>query len=298
MSNVRASVLWTMDCEAVVDQSSEGGPPDWDFARRSIAAFCEILDSRGFSPTLFVVPTVAVRLAGMLRDLATAGIEVGLHCHPQDLGFGDYLGGLDRDDQRSVLVLSRDMWSDALGSSPASFRSGNFSGNDHTFPLLSEMGIRWTSTVCPGRTFTRLRANWAGAPETPYRPSAANRLVAGDLNLVEVPLSVDRESIMWGGLTPLELRVEMVDARAHGYTMRKLLDARLATDQPPVLVAMTHNIFDFSEPAEFRRSVLVEMIDELRRWSESRRVPIEGPNLARYAADFADAPGASTGVMQ
>lgn len=283
-SRSEISVLWTMDCEAPAELSHEGGPANWDLAERSIRGYCELVSGYGFRATLFVVPAAARRLASVFRDLAREGVEVGLHCHPQDQGSGDYLGGLRAEEQRDLLSAAAAGFADALGFSPKSFRAGNFSANDSTYPVLADLGFTATSTACPGRAFSRVRSVWCGAPEEPYHPSAANRLVAGDLPLVEVPLTVDRDSVMWGGLTPLELRVEMVDGRAHGFTMRKVVDRQVAGGRCRYLMPMTHNLFDYSKESEFRRTVVVEMAGELKRWEEQLDRQVVGPTLSDFVA--------------
>ncbi len=277
------SALFTMDCEARKDLATEGGPETWDDARRSIGGFCEALAAYGFRPTLLVVPFAAKELAPFLREMARAGAELGLHYHPQDHGHRDYLGGFDADAQRSMLGEAADRWTDALGTAPASFRSGNFSANDATFPVLAGLGIRQGSCCVPGRNFTRVRSNWAGAPMDPYRASAANRLVEGSLDYVEIPVTADWESVMWGGLTKLELRIEMVDARAHGFTVRKNVDRQVAAKAPhPCLCSLTHDIFDYSDPAEFRRRVLDGLVAEIRSCADAKGLDVAGETLADY----------------
>lgn len=282
------SVLFTMDCEARKDLATEGGPETWDDARRSIGGFCEALAAHGFRPTLFVVPFAAEALAPFLRDMGRAGAELGLHFHPQDHGYPDYLGGFPADAQRRMLAEAVARWSEALGRAPASFRSGNFSANDATFPVLAELGFRQGSCSVPGRSFTRVRSNWAGAPMDAYRAGAANRLVPGSLDYVEVPVTADWESTMWGGLTKLELRIEMVDARAHGFTVRKNVERQKAAGAAhPYLCSLTHDIFDYSDPKEFRRAVLDGLVGEIRGCAAAQGLDLAGETLADYAKRLA-----------
>jgi hypothetical protein len=87
-------------------------------------------------------------------------------------------------------------------------------------------------------------------------------VLAGDLDYIEIPLTVDPESRMWGGKHPQDLRVELVDAKNHGYTIRKAV-ARQITSKAPVkmLRGITHNIFEFSDERDFRRQTLEGMIE-------------------------------------
>ena len=46
-------------------------------------------------------------------------------------------------------------------------------------------------------------------------------LLSGGLDFVVIPQTIDPDSRMWGGKTPLDLRVELVDAKNHWYTIHK-----------------------------------------------------------------------------
>ena len=246
-------VCFTMDCEQVA--AHQGGPPTWEYGERSIRGFCEALLAQGMGATLFVVPVGAEKYRAALADLAGAG-------------------------QSHMLSEAKVQWTQALGREPLVVRPGNFSANDATFPVLAGLGFLASSASCPLRNFIDAKANWTGAPLDPHFTHAANRLLAGDLPLFEAPLTVDWESFMWGGRTPLELRIEMVDARAHGYTVRKAVKRQLDSGIPEsVLVVLTHSVFDYSDPAEFRRQVLDGLIAEIRRTAELHEIAVRSTTL-------------------
>lgn len=271
-------VCFTMDCEQVA--AHQGGPPTWEYGERSIRGFCEALLAQGMGATLFVVPVGAEKYRAALADLAGAGIELGLHYHPQDHGYNDFLGAYTGAGQSHMLSEAKVQWTQALGREPLVVRPGNFSANDATFPVLAGLGFLASSASCPLRNFIDAKANWTGAPLDPHFTHAANRLLAGDLPLFEAPLTVDWESFMWGGRTPLELRIEMVDARAHGYTVRKAVKRQLDSGIPePVLVILTHSVFDYSDPAEFRRQVLDGLIAEIRKTAELHEIAVRSTTL-------------------
>ncbi|MCC7355332.1 MAG: polysaccharide deacetylase family protein [Anaerolineae bacterium] len=267
MDNNLLYTCFTMDCEEV--GANQGGPVTWEYGERAIRGYCETLLGHGLGATLFVVPKAAERYADMLREMAQVGIEVGLHYHAQDHGYPDYLGAFSAEEQEKMLREGTDQWSQAMGFAPRVFRPGNFSANDATFPTLVHLGFVAGSVSCPLRNFVEAKANWVGAPLYAHYAHKANRLLAGDLLFYEVPVTVDWESVMWGGKTPLELRIEMVDARNHGYTVRKAVKRQLeAGSRQSSLVATTHNIFDYASPAEFRRQVLDGLVAEMQRAAE------------------------------
>lgn len=64
---------------------------------------------------------------------------------------------------------------------------------------------------------------------------------------------------MWGGAHPLDLRVELVDAKNHWYTVYKCVRRQLdAGNKLPVayIKALTHNLFEFGKEDDFRRKTL------------------------------------------
>jgi hypothetical protein len=279
MDSFTLHVCFTMDCEQINERASQGGPVTWELGERAIRGYCETLLEHNLGATLFVVPQAAMRYRALLIELAGNGIELGLHYHPQDHGYADFLGAYTAEEQARLVGEAIDEWSQALGQAPLIFRPGNVSANDATFPVLVQLGFLAGSVSVPLRNFVEVRANWVGAPFDPHWAHQANRLLPGSLPFLEVPITVDWESIMWGGRTPLELRIEMVDARAHGFTVRKVVERQLKAGQPPVLVPMTHNIFAYDDPSEFRRQVLEGVMAEIQHTAERHRLKLRPVTL-------------------
>jgi len=277
MTTNKLLVAFTMDCEQV--GAHQGGPATWDLGRRSIRGYCEVLADHDLKATLFVVPQAAERYHQLLGNLASCGVEVGLHYHPQDHGYHDFLGAYTADEQHRMIEDAASQWASAVGTAPQVFRPGNFSANDNTLPILEDLGFLAGSVSCPRRNFSEVRAHWSGAPLDAHFGHRANRLLPGDMTFFEAPLTVDWESMMWGGRTPLELRLEMVDARAHGFTVRKVVERQLDQGVQPHLVAMTHSIFDYTDPAEFRRQVLDGLIGEIERAAAEHQLEPKGVTL-------------------
>ena len=51
---------------------------------------------------------------------------------------------------------------------------------------------------------------------------------------MEVPVSVDWETMIWGGVHPQDLRVEYTDAKNHGFVIRKIMQRQVQEDLPAV----------------------------------------------------------------
>lgn len=144
MSRGRLHVVWTMDCETILDESPvTGGPATWDLAERSMRGYVDALGTRGHRATLFVIPRLAEALPRPVRELGAAGADLGMHMHPQttDLGYDLHLGQLPAEKQRNLLLRGRDRVAAVAGQAPTSFRSGCFSGTWETFAILLDLGF-------------------------------------------------------------------------------------------------------------------------------------------------------------
>jgi hypothetical protein len=88
---------------------------------------------------------------------------------------------------------------------------------------------------------------------------------------VNIPLTIDPDSRMWGGKHPQDLRIELVDAKNQWYTIAKAVDRQIAEETPvKYLAAGTHNIFDYSDERDFRRETLIKVIQHTKTVCESK----------------------------
>jgi len=280
-----------MDCERIREFSPPGGPADWALSERSIAGFADTLEHRGATGTFFIVPETAEQHASLFRSLRNRGFELGLHYHPQaflDGRYGRYLGEYTRSEQKEQLAAAKNRWEDHLGLPCASFRSGNFSASDDTFPVLAEMGFRQTSSSLPGRHAPQIAADWVGAQMHPHRTDAVNRLASGQLSLFEVPVTADPTGERpGGGVDPLHLRLESIARAPYRQDNTVLGPERASTQTRPedffalaermvrdqvdkqipvkTIVAGTHNMFEFGHPDDIVSSYLIALIDQLKQ---------------------------------
>ena len=185
-------------------------------------------------------------------SLAGEGFEIGLHYHPQVAGYDDFCGAYTADQQRKMYGEAIKVFSDAVGFAPKTFRTGSGSANDATFPVTAELGFESCSMSFPGRNMTNLKSNWVDAPQHVHYVSPANRLLEGGLDLVEVPITTDPDSMMWSGRHPQDLRVELFDAKNQRYMIDKMLGREKQRAQPvKAIVTLTHNIFKYNDPHDF-----------------------------------------------
>jgi peptidoglycan/xylan/chitin deacetylase (PgdA/CDA1 family) len=279
-------ICFTMDCESVRPEVN-----DLDLGRRAMRGYADLNAREGWHATFFVVPEQIEPMADLLSDLQSARHEIGLHFHPETAGYSSpYLGTFSADEQAEIIGTGVEIYRRVLGREPVSMRPGYFSANDATFPVSYRCGIRQTSASCPGRKMTGVAANWAGAPLFAHYAHPHNRFLEGGLDLVEIPPSTDWETMIWGGIHPQDLRIEYTDAKNHGFLARKVMKRQCDENLPlKALVPVTHDIFDYSDPANFRRETMQGVIAEIKRYGNDLGIELIGSTLAEAAAAYRQA---------
>lgn len=276
-------VCWTVDCE-----STQPGIEDLALGRNAVLGVTELLEGEGWQGTFFLIRSELEPLSDVLGNTAQAGHELGIHTHPDTCGYpSPYLGVYDADTQREIIGGTIEAFDKALGVRPVSCRPGFASANDATFAVLAGCGIRQTSASMPGRKMTKLASNWAGAPLFAHYANPYNRFLEGGLDLVEIPVSVDWETMIWGGLHPQDLRVEFTDAKNHGFAIRKIMHRQAEEDLPvKALVILTHNLFRYSDKRDFRRETMKGMIETIHACGRELDEQLVGSTIADVARAF------------
>jgi hypothetical protein len=282
MTDSHIHICWTLDCEA-----TQRAVNDAELGQRAVRGFVDVVTSAGMKVTLFVTPGDARAYPQLLRKLADAGVEIGLHYHPQEEGHDDYCGAYTAEQQRIMYADGLNQLSDALGFQPLTFRSGSCSANDATFSVSHDLGFTSCSHSMPGRNMRHLKSNWVDAPHAVHYAHGANRLLEGDLDLVEVPVSTDPDSMLWSGGHPQDLRVELFDAKNQRFLIDKLLAREKQRPQKvKAIVALTHNVFEYGERNDFRRQTLVQMLADLVELADRRQVALRPATIGEVAAAY------------
>ena len=271
-----------IDCE-----STQRTINDPALGERSIRGLEDIFSETGVRGTFVVIPSDMRVHAVAYRELEAQGHEVGLHVHPAEQGYEEFLGVYGFEEQVAILKEGVDLFADAMGRPPAVFTPGYFSANDHTFPALEALGFTHGTVSMPTRNLPQCACVWGGSPLDIHYPHRYNRSLAGDVDFVDIPPTVDVESRMWGGAHPQDLRIELVDAKNHWYTIHKNVKRQVeAGSEVPVkyLKALTHNIFDYSDARDFRRETMLGVVSSVREICERQGcafVPATAAEIAR-----------------
>ncbi len=260
-------VTFTMDCETIQAESPPGGPEDFDVAGRAITGYVAALRERGHCVTLFPVPRLAEVHAEVLKQVEGDDCEIGMHYHPQtlDCAYDGYIGDFSGAEQYEMLGAGLERIIAATGAHPTSFRSGNFSANDETFPTLVKLGFRQGSVSLPGRMRPQFAAEWPDAVFFPHRANAEDKCAAGDLDFWEMPVCAELERIESSDY-PGDNRHLRIEGRGFVEWSRDLLERYVAAMvhqqwQPKVVVVMTHNVRYYEDPDEPARQALEHICD-------------------------------------
>ena len=281
-------VIFTQDCEQLMDDSLHGGPEVWSISERSVTGFADTLEGYGLSATFFIVAQTAAAQPALYHDLEERGFEIGLHIHPQDTGLGytDYLGGHTFEEQVQMFDTVADQWADAIGKRPTTFRGGNFSANDQTYPALVATGFTHGSVSSPGRQYDMAKAIWQCAVPYAHYAHKANRLFPGDLDFYEIPLTCDQVRRRAPHL-PMELRIEGGDGDTHRQTIRQAWAdmADYPDDAPRIIMPFTHNTHFYDDTNGEKRQALDAIVDEINSIADEEGYTVVGGTIGSvYAA--------------
>ena len=262
-------VLLTMDCETTrsdvtphARRMSGSGPADYRESERSIYFYVETAKAYGFPVTLFAHPEVALENTNLLQTLQDQGACLGLHLHPYKLRGGRYkydLGAYSARTQREIIQEAMEIWASALGKAPRYFRAGYFSANDCTFGVLRELGFVGGSLSNPGRVLPAHCSVWAGAEPYPHRAHLGFRLIRGNSDFINVPVSAAfGRPVAQGHAGEQGYEWSYVPhTYDHRAVIRDVLN-RFRTEDPRfgTLVTDSHNDQDYSDPGHPARQNL------------------------------------------
>lgn len=256
MSNI-IYILVTMDVEPVLEDRPPGatGPLNYDDSERSVRAFAGLAADFGCRVSLMIHPEAARAHPRTFHDLAEDGACLGLHLHPWKFADGHYrshLGALSADQQCALLSEAIAMWYSGLGTRPRYFRPGTCSANDSTYGVLEDLGFVGGSVSLPGRVLPDLCSVWAGAELDPHRAHRTFRQLSGDLNFVNIPLSVDTSSVQIRGNRSFhwDLRAEWDNADYSVIATNIVSQVQKRAPVVPVVHLITHNDHDFEDSAD------------------------------------------------
>ena len=272
----------SVDCEA-----TQLAYDNVELGARSALGLAEVLEKNQWRGTFFTIPTEIEACGSIYKELTQRGHEIGLHLHPAAQGYEEFCGIYGPDLQGQIIGEAAERFAAVMGHWPRSFCMGYASANDYTYQVLAKLGFTHGTCSMPGRILPECASTWAGAPLFMHYAHRYNRMLAGDLDFVEMPRTTDLESKIWGGKTCLDLRIELVDAKNHFYTIEKSLKQQIDKKVPVKNIhAFTHNVFDFDKPSDFRRETLEGVIEHTKRIVADAGLELLGTTLEQTASEY------------
>ena len=288
MSGDSIFITFTMDVERIAERSPTGGPVSWEQSERAIRGFADALSKNDLVATLFITPETAAVHPQLFFELEQRGFELGMHLHPQsfrDNSYREHLGGYGYEQQVEILSQAQDDWAEALGRRSASFRPGHFSANDATFKALYDCGFRQGSVSPPEREIPGLRSVWRGSDPDAHHAHPSFRLIAGDLDFYECPMTIDPARRIHEGGSALEFRIEWGTAEELLSVVAKRVDDLVERDVAvKTLVSITHNMFEFEDPDDVHRQSLDGVVEGIRQVVEPSGLTLVPATLAEVHA--------------
>lgn len=273
---------YSIDCELPPD-GTFGGPANWQVAEASVRGFVEVMDELGLrqGASLFVYPDVAMKQRALFREMADADIEIALHLNGMRysrMKTPAWLGALSYEEQFEAIRMAKQDLEDVIGKPCLGYRACYASTNHFTYPALEALGFVWASTSVSGSYKPEVYARWAGGWPFPYHPSRKNKLVPGDLNIYEIPITNGIHTVFQGDPDrPLDMRVETPPAMVgpNGEVFKKVIEENLVEmerrDQPVcAIIGASHNTNPYADRGSFQRQNLRWVCEHARTSSELR----------------------------
>jgi hypothetical protein len=274
-----------IDCETTQNAIQNSA-----LGERAILGLGDILENTGTKGSFLVIPGDLEAHANIYKELEKAGHEIGLHYHPWEEGRSEFLGSESPEVQREVLSEGIDRFEQVMQRRPLAFCPGYGSANDFTAGILEELGFRHGLLSIPTRDLPQCACVWGSSPLDPHYPHRYNKSMVGNVDFVDIPPTIDPASRMWGGAHPQDLRVELVDAKNHYYTVQKSIRRQIDANTPLIQIhALTHNIFEYSDLKNFRRETYVGIVDAVREISRQENRTFQAVTLAEIAIAYRQA---------
>ena len=260
-------IVVTMDCERPNTQTHESasGPPDYATSAVWTRAYAGIAGQYGWPVTFFIHPESAQNQTALFHDLERHGHCLALHLHPWRYNAARYpaeCGGLTEENLRAALSEATIAWTAAMGRHPLYFRPGAMSGNDAMYRVLAGLGFRGAGASMPGRLYPHTYSIWSGAEPDPHRAHPFFRQLAGDLDLVNMPSSVDFSTIIHrhGCWYHWDLRPDWPEADYETVARNIVRQVKARNPAVPCINQVTHNDHDYTDPDDghcrhYRRSL-------------------------------------------
>ncbi len=271
------------------------GPDSWEFAEKAVRGFAVLMQDLDViaGASLFVYPDVAAEQKRLYCEMAEAGIEIALHLNGLRYSrlTGDqakWLGEMTYTQQKDAIARAKQDLEDVIEKPCMGYRACYGSANDDTFKIIDELGFTWASNA-RGRYRAETFANWCGSWPYPHYASDKSKLIPGNLNVFEIPITVGVDTFLEGDRNkPFDLRVETPvaltgeDRHVHRQAIEENLVQMQRMNIPlPVIIGASHNTSDYGDFACDRSRNLRWIVRHTRELSEQHSLAFTPASFER-----------------
>ncbi len=186
------------DCEPLEAKSPGcGGPATWQESEKQVLTIAQIYRERNLvdACSFNLTPEAARAQPDLYKSLHDEGFYIGLQPNIPGFRFPTYdrkLGLYSADEQRDIIRLCLDDFEDAMGFTTTTYLPCCGSRSDETASILFELGFEVFIQSGPGR-YPKDRPDMitVGLFPFPHKASRTHRCLAGDLDLLVIPNTVD-----------------------------------------------------------------------------------------------------------
>lgn len=142
-----------------------------------------------------------------------SGAELGVHLHgdhvppsasqgPAGTASSELECFYDEVVERAKIATVTHLFTERLGRAPRAYRAGRYGASGRTARILAELGYAVDASVAPGTVWTSdrqpgQRVDHRGAPLRPYRPSENDLREEGEIEIIEVPITILPRPFAW-----------------------------------------------------------------------------------------------------
>jgi len=281
-------ILFTMDVEPLKLNPLWTGPEDRESSELYIKYYWNMCSEYGYTPSFFIHPEAAALHSELFTNYLHMGSTLGLHVHSTKFHYPEYtyeFGYYSAEIQEEIVSLALKEWEKAMGFKPLYFRPGAFSANDVTATTLVKLGFRGGSLSIPGRIWPERYCVWAGTPPYPHRKHPDFRCAQGNLDFIDIPLSVDFSSPSTSNQYFCYEDLRPSGRKSDPKRILENMVKKIKFDDPkiPIIQIITHNDQPFDDPLHESRIRLETTLESIQSICKEQGFKTESATIEKIS---------------
>ena len=232
-----------------------------------VETLLDLFKKNDVKSTFFITGNMAKDNKSMLKKIIRNGHEIA--CHGLTHNKNEFL----QDDltQENSIIKATQLITEISGNKPSGFRAPCLRLNIDTLKILNKLGYAYDSSVIP--SYIPGYYGIIDAPKKPYNPSSDSISKRGDMNIVEIPVSVNP-------LIPLPLSAAWM-RNLGTYWVKSGIKLNFYYDNPVAFYIHPRDVSDLPRmkgvPWHLYRNIgkkCVKMLDEIIKFVKEKKAEI------------------------